>query len=331
MLSEYNIVYASDNSFAPIMGTSIYSLLVNNTDAKRINVNILDSGIDKTNKSNINCIFKEFDNAVLNWISVDSISNKIGIKVQNDRGSFSQYSRLFIDDVLSKNVNKVLYLDCDTVITSSIKELWNIDLQNKVVGAVKDAFSKYYRKVINLTKNDIMFNSGVMLINLKRWRELKIKNKILKYIIYNNGKVQQGDQGALNAILSSNVVPLDPKYNFVSILCELSFKELKLYRRPVNFYAKSTIDKAKLCPVIIHYTSSFYSIRPWFSNSNHSLKEYWKFYFDKTPWKDKKLPYENRKWINYLFYHGLRKPILYSAGIVQIYLRPLKNYLTKKK
>ncbi|MFR0537495.1 glycosyltransferase family 8 protein [Limosilactobacillus reuteri subsp. suis] len=331
MLNEYNIVYASDNSFAPIMGTSIYSLLINNTDAKRINVSILDSGIDKTNKNNINRIFEEFDNAVLKWISVDSISNKIGIEVQNDRGSFSQYSRLFIDDVLNKNVNRVLYLDCDTVITSSIRELWNIDLQNKVVGAFKDAFSEYYRKVINLAKNDIMFNSGVMLINLKKWRELKIKNKILKYIIYNNGKVQQGDQGALNAILSSNVVPLDPKYNFVSILCELSFDELKHYRKPVNFYTKSTIDKAKLCPVIIHYTSSFYSIRPWFSNSNHPLREYWKSYFDKTPWKDEQLPYENRKWINYLFYHGLRKPILYCAGIAQIYLRPLKNYLTRKQ
>lgn len=330
MLSEYNIVYASDNSFASIMGTSIYSLLVNNTDAKRININILDSGINKINKDRIELILEKFNNAFINWISVGSISSQIGIDVQNDRGSFSQYSRLFIDDVLDKSIDRVLYLDCDTVVISSIKELWNMDLQDKVVGAFKDAFSKYYRKVIDLDENDIMFNSGVMLIDLKKWRELKIRSKILKYIISNNGKVQQGDQGALNAVLSSDVLPLDPKYNLVSILYELSFNELKIYRRPINFYTKATINKAVLDPVIVHYTSSFYSIRPWFSNSNHPLKMYWRLYFKKTPWGNKLLPYERKKWISYLFYHGFKKPILYCASIGQVYLRPLKNYLIKQ-
>ena len=50
--------------------------------------------------------------------------------------------------------------------------------------------------------DDIMFNSGVMLIDLDKWRRENIESKLLEFIRKKNGKIQQGDQGALNAILS---------------------------------------------------------------------------------------------------------------------------------
>lgn len=56
-----------------------------------------------------------------------------------------------------------------------------LDLSNNVIAALKDAFSRHYRKNIELKDNDIMFNSGVMLIDLKKWREENIENRIIVF------------------------------------------------------------------------------------------------------------------------------------------------------
>ena len=49
-----------------------------------------------------------------------------------DRGSLSQYARLFISSVLPENLEKVLYLDCDIIIRQSLDELWNLDMHGKL-------------------------------------------------------------------------------------------------------------------------------------------------------------------------------------------------------
>lgn len=328
MKTIYNIVYATDDTFAPVLGTSLLSLLRNNKEAEKINFFILDSGISKENKLRIEKICDNFVNASLNWIKIESISKKMGIDVKNDRGSFSQYSRLFIGDVLDNSVERVLYLDCDTLILSSLKDLWNIDLEGNIIAALKDAFSKYYRKNINLVNDDLMFNSGVMLIDLKAWRDNKIKEKAISFIRQRHGKVQQGDQGVLNSVLSNKTFALDPRYNLVSIFYDLDYREIKLYRSPVNFYSEGIIAKAKENPVILHFTSSFYSIRPWFKNSNHQCKKIWLKFYQETPWQNQPLQIEmskKKKLINILFEYGLKDTVLLGAGVFQKYVRPLKN------
>lgn len=330
MSEIYNIVYAADDSFSSVLGTSICSLLDNNREAKRINIYIIDGGIKKLSKEKILDIENKYKNADIKWVTVESISNRLGIEVQKDRGSLSQFSRLFVGNIFSKKIKRVLYLDCDTIVISSIKNLWNLNLKGKTISALKDAFSKYYRKNIELSENDIMFNSGIMLIDLERWRQKEIEKKVLSFISRKKGKIQQGDQGALNSILSKDTLPLPPQYNLVSIFYELTFSEIKLYRSPCNFYSNREINLAKKNPVIIHYTSSFYSIRPWFENSNHPMKNIWLEYYKKTPWYTEKLKYENsrkKKLVVRLTKFGMRKPILFCAGFFQKYLRPLKNSL----
>lgn len=328
MIKTYNIAYATDDTFAPILGVSIFSLLYNNKDAQQINVFIMDSGISNDNRIKLEEIFDNFNNASLKWIKMKSISEKMGIDVKNDRGSFSQYSRFFVGDILDSTINRVLYLDCDTLIVSSIVNLWNINLEQNIVAAMDDAFSKYYRKNINLNDSARMFNSGVMLIDLQKWRKYNVKNKLFRFIEKNKGKVQQGDQGALNSVLSEKTFSLDPCYNLVSIFYDLTYKEIQLYRGPVGFFSESEIENAKEKPVIIHFTSSFYSIRPWYKNSNHKLKNLWLQYYMQTPWRNTPLLIENnksRKLANKLFKTKLRKPFLLSAGIFQKYIRPFKN------
>ena len=199
--NKMHIVYASDDNFAEILGVSIISLYKNNEENDII-IYIFDSGISHLNKLRIESLCEENGKSLPIWIKARNISDELGMKVNIDRGSLSQYSRLFISSLLPEDVKRVLYLDCDTIINKDIVELWNINMEGKTIAALKDAFSKYYRYNIGLKNDDIMFNSGVMLIDIEKWKINNIEGKLLEFIKLKNGMIQQGDQGALNAILS---------------------------------------------------------------------------------------------------------------------------------
>lgn len=326
-----HIVYASDDKFAEIMGVSIVSLLYNSKDMDEIVIYILDSGIREVNKEKIESIFRYYDRALPIWIPAKDISKELSMEVAADRGSLSQYARLFISSDLPENLSRVLYLDCDIVINQSIYELWNLDIHGKTIGALMDAFSKYYRDNINLRRNDIMFNSGVMLIDMKKWKAQKVEERLLKFIAEKHGKIQQGDQGALNYVLSSDTYCFEPKFNAVTIFYDFTYKEMLIYRKPPKYYSEVQVKESVESPVIIHYTTSFLSKRPWMVGCNHRYVGKWLQFKLMSPWKDTELWEDNSpKWKQKALKIYKKLPsglAVRIAGLMQAYGRPLINKL----
>lgn len=327
--SVLHVVYASDDKFVEILGVSLTSLYHNNQDMEDIIVYVLDSGISKDNKKKLSAISQMYHFKDVIFIPSENIENKLSIKVTVDRGSLSQYARLFVSSVLPCNVNRILYLDCDVIVNGSIRDLWNIDLQGKTIGALKDAFSKHYRKNIDLKEKDIMFNSGVMLINLKKWRKNEIENKVLNFIVKRKGRIQQGDQGALNAVLSYDTYCLEARFNSVTIFYDFSYEDLMIYRKPPDFYTKEQIQYAVDKPVIIHFTTSFLSNRAWVKGCNHRYVNEWRKYKNMSPWSSAPLWEDDRpRWkkkgveLYKKLPHGLAIRI---AGFLQAYGRPFFN------
>jgi len=323
------VVYASDDKFAEILGVSMVSLYENSKDMDDIIVYILESGISTANKKKLNSVAENYHCSVPVWIKAKDIRRVLGIAVAVDRGSLSQYARLFVTSDLPKNLERVLYLDCDTIINKSIRELWNIDLHGKTIAALMDAFSKYYRVNIDLQPNDIMFNSGVMLIDLNRWKEQQVEQQLLKFICSKKGKIQQGDQGALNAILSHDTYCIEPRFNSVTIFYDFTYTEMLIYRKPPKFYSKEQIQKAIEEPNVIHFTTSFKSLRPWLIGCKHRHVNEWLKYKALSPWNESNLykdtrPEWKKKCLN--IYNKMPRNIsLYLVGVIQAYGRPLKN------
>lgn len=322
-----HIVYASDDQFAEILGVSLVSLFENSKDMEGIQVYVLDSGISKLNLKRIREVCDTYHQPAPIVIKAKDITKELKMDVAVDRGSLSQYARLFIERDLPEDLDRVLYLDCDTIIQKSIKELWNLDMHGKTIAALNDAFSKWYRMNIDLKPNDIMFNSGVMLINLKKWKEKKVEKKLLRFILKKRGHIQQGDQGALNHVLSHDTYCFDPKFNSVTIFYDFSYKEMLEYRRPVDgYYSETEVKKAVVDPSIVHFTTSFLSKRPWMKDCHHRYYNEWKKYKDKSPWKDE--PYRNdprSPWKVHIFEKLPRSLAIATAGWFQAYGRPLKN------
>ncbi len=325
-----HVVYASDDKFAEILGVSLTSLYENNKGMEQVHVYVLDSKISEENKKKLSLVSITYNRSGIQWIPAKDVSEALHIDVAVDRGSLSQYNRLFVASALPTDLERVLYLDCDIVINQSLDELWNLDMHDKTIAALKDAFSKRYRANIDLKPTDIMFNSGVMLIDLKRWKEQKIEKKLLKFIVSKNGKIQQGDQGALNSVLSHDTCCFEPRFNSVTIYYDFSYKEMMVYRKPPEFYTEAQVKEATEDPVIIHFTTSFLSRRPWIEGCQHRYVGEWMKYKDMSPWKDEELwDYKKPtgvKGIGVRLAGKLpRKLMILVAGIAQAYGRPVIN------
>ena len=327
-----HIVYASDERFSEILGVSLTSLYENTKDMNDVIVYILDNGISDENKMKIENLSKKYGKTDPIWIKSLNISEVISMKVATDRGSLAQYARLFVSRLLPTDLDRVLYLDCDIIINKSIKALWNLDLQNKTIGALMDAFSKYYRANIDLQPDDIMFNSGVMLIDLTRWKEQNVEERLLNFIKRKNGRIQQGDQGVLNAVLTHDTYCFEPCFNSVTIFHDFNYSEMLIYRKPPKgFYTAEQVQKAVIDPHIVHFTSSFLSKRPWMVGCEHRYASLWLKYKELSPWNNEPLWIENRSLIKQIAVGLLkktpRKMMILFTGILQAYARPkLKNF-----
>lgn len=333
-MKKYNpriahVVYASDDKFAEILGVSLVSLYENSKDMDDIVVYVLDSGITDENKRKLLSVCKAYKRSDAVFIPGKNISEKLSMNVAVDRGSLSQYSRLFVSSDLPQELSRVLYLDCDIVIKKSIRELWNLNMQGKTLAALMDAFSKHYRANIDLKPDDIMFNSGVMLIDLEKWRKQSVEDKLLKFIAKKNGKIQQGDQGALNHVLSHDTYCFEPRFNSVTIFYDFTYKEMLIYRKPPRFYTEGEVNEAVENPGIIHFTTSFLSKRAWMKGCAHRYVGEWLRYKALSPWKDEPLWRDNRpQWkqagakVLMMMPRGLT---VRFAGLMQAYGRPWMN------
>lgn len=323
------IVYASDDKFAEILGCSLVSLYENSKDMEKITVYIFDAGISDVNKAKLQQITRNYKNRNIIFIRGKDISERLSMKITVDRGSLSQYARLFVSSELPQTLNRVIYLDCDTIVNQSIRELWNLDIQGKTIGALMDAFSRYYRANIGLEDNDILFNSGVMLIDLEKWREKNVERRLMDFIVKRHGRIQQGDQGALNYVLAHDTYCFEPRFNSVTIFYDFSYEEMMTYRKPPAFYTKEQICEAVENPVLIHFTSSFLSKRVWMKGCKHRYVEKWLQYKQMSPWCNQP-PWDDdrplwRRVSAKMILCMPRRLGIGTAGILQAYARPILN------
>lgn len=282
-----NILLASDDNYAPLLGVTIYSLLKNNKkDFDNINITVFDNGISEENKTKINEIcLKSIIKTNLNFIEIYNLKDKCGLDVNASR-PIATYSRLFAASLLDDSIDKILYIDCDALIVDSFKELWQLNIDDYYCGAVLDSGPKYINMFLDLPQHQDHFNAGLLLINLKKWREDNLEKRFVDYLISNNGKVFHNDQGVINVICKDKIYKLPPKYNILSPFFEVKYEKVIQWYDMKEYYSKDIVNNALENPVFIHLTT-FVNGRPWFKNAkNHPLRELFDQYANEIPFNN---------------------------------------------
>ncbi len=293
-MDELNILYSTDDNYSQHAAASMYSLLDKNRDFDKINIYIIDDNIGKECKDKFYTLISGFKNTEITFYRFEEIEKNIP---QNDMTGFAKagYARLFPSSICHKE--KLLYIDCDTIVNASLRELWEYDLEDNILGGVQDNPAFYSLASVGMTKKHRYINSGVLLIDLKKWKEFKTEEIILDFIKNSQGFVAHHDQGIINGVLKDRIKILPPKFNSMPQFFDTKAKQIKSLYDIDNYYTQNELDEAVKNPVIVHYITKFYN-RPWFKSCTHPLKNLYIESLEKTPFKttlpDKKLPIKIR-------------------------------------
>jgi lipopolysaccharide biosynthesis glycosyltransferase len=278
-----NLVMCADDNYAPLLGVSIYSILKNNKTFNEINFYILDANISSLNKLRIETIVNNF-NSKIEYINTEEIDSKIQATIKTKVKSLSTYYRVFLTTLLSERLNKIIYMDCDSIVCSDLKELWDTNIEDYHIAGVLDVIPEHNKLSIGLKENDSYFNAGMLLINIEKWRQDKIESKMIAFINSYNGAVRYHDQGIINGVCQKKMI-LHPKFNVLTPFFVMSKKQIIHYHQLNAYdYSESEISEAKNQPVFVHFVP-FLTDRPWVKGNFHPLKYTYNSILNETPWK----------------------------------------------
>lgn len=281
MNETINIVLCSDDNYAQHIAVVMASVTAN-TKAQVcffvINDDISQEKTIKLKKTAVKL------NTVIEFIDVPE--EKFTNVYLSGHVSKAAYFRLALADIMPDDIEKVIYLDVDLLVYDDIKNLWQNDIKKYALAAVPDfgimasnRLCRQKKEVIGLPKGKAYFNSGVLLINLKKWREENYTKQILEII--NKNKFPHHDQDALNKLFMNNWLTLDLRWNIIPPVYNLFPKVLfnKLFRKQAL--------EAKRNPAIIHYAGRY---KPWEFSYHQDFNDTYYKYLKQTAFADEKMP-----------------------------------------
>ena len=242
------IVLAGDRNYTTQLETTIKSILYHNRDVKIyiLNQDIMPDWFRKPRK-------------IARILGSDIIDVKLPKKAvfqdwtKQDHISSIAYARYFIPDYIPEA--KVLYLDSDLIVNTSLEKLFSLDLEKKLLAAVKDT-------------DGITFNTGVLLINNEKCRQEKLKEQLIEQSIATIREVEEGrfenfngDQTILNQVCSNQWLELDKEFNL-----QVGHDVTAFYNKWNNYFNEL------VPPSIIHFVSYR---KPWTTLIANRYRDLW--------------------------------------------------------
>ena len=284
-----NVLFASDDNYVSFLSIAMYSLLENNQhEFDKINIFILYDGISEKNRGKIQNSISNYD-CSLTFIKTKKLDeldiNIMTLERNMNISSLTTYSRLFISNLLPNDIDKILYLDCDSLIVRSLKGFWDENIDDYYCAGILDCINTTIKQEYGFSKDDTYINAGVLLINLKKWREENVELKFIDFMAQNQHRFYQHDQGVINNVFKNKIKIVHPKYNlqihFQSFDYDLS---RKFNCMETEYYSREIVEEAQKNPVFLHFCGSEY-FRPWY-NPEHPSAELFRKYAELVDCED---------------------------------------------
>lgn len=270
-----DILYTSDSNFY----TQLYISIVSICEHVKNNVvfHIVEKGFSDEQIEKLRDLTNNYGHRIEFYDSPRLPNNLV---VTGNRSEAAFY-RICGASILPNTVNKVLYLDSDTIIEQDISHLFKLDMDNYYLAGVQDIVDVDDIVAIKLDQDTAYINSGMLIMNLNEWRDKGIEMQLVEYISKYSSSLKNNDQDALNYICRNKIKIIPLKYNVTTPYFEYTCKEIEKMRRIKLQYSEQDRIHAINCPYIIHYSGSRFD-RPWNVECDHPKKERYFFYANKA-------------------------------------------------
>ena len=314
---KLNVLYQSDQNYAEYMGVSVYSLLLNNAN-NEVTIYIIDDGIEDGEKNTLRDMVEKRNQSVV-FVSCNSILSDSTITEAFSYTGFRKnkhsYLKLFFDRLIYDDIDRLIYLDCDTVVEADLSELSMYEMGENPIGMALDSLVMDSRSSIGLSEEDPYFNSGVVLLDVPRWKKEDCSNRILSHVI-NVRKYGTVDQDILNVEFKSEITILPVRYNYQPIHIDCPFsKYSRIFKHKSVYYQEKEMEEASMNPAIVHFLR-FLGESPWNEGNMHPATKYYDKYYLESPWSGKRKRYKKTELIfriEKVMYKSLPKGLFYKV------------------
>jgi len=207
-----HLALAIDEAYVQHACVVLASVFYHQVSERQIIIHILFTNLSKKSQDTLNgyvtkfppvkMIFHNVGEYDFSRCPVDDITEMPHIKIPT-------YYRLVLASVLDK-IDRVIYLDSDTVVKCDLTELYNTPLNGSLAAMTEDLLSKENAKRLNLSN---YYNAGVMLIDLSAWRKYHIQEQFFAFVGKHHDEIVYVDQDVINSVLNNRIQALPKKYD----------------------------------------------------------------------------------------------------------------------
>jgi lipopolysaccharide biosynthesis glycosyltransferase len=198
-------------------------------------------------------------------------------------GSQMTWARVVLADVLA-DLDRVLYVDGDTLTVQSALPLWEESLDGAVVAAVTDVHDHAhhpYLHSLGIGDPAEYFNAGVVLIDLGEWRRCGLTEALVDFVEARGPHLRWHDQDALNVVCAGRRKHLHPRWNAMNSLWRPNGLAAEMF-------GADTVAEAIADPAILHFEGPSVN-KPWHYLSRHPWRASYRAARHDTPWSDVEL------------------------------------------
>ena len=214
------IFFTIDDNYAPFLATALTSAIDNCSAARNYKAIVLYRELSEENRARL--ISLSTDNFTIECTpmqaGLESITDRMSNRLRCDYFTLTIYFRLFIPTMFPE-FDKAIYIDSDVVLRGDLAELYDIDIGDNLIGACADRsvvevppLARYMENAVGVEKHSYI-NSGVLLMNLKKLREVELDRHFLTLLNTYHFDCIAPDQDYLNAICNGKIHYLDARWD----------------------------------------------------------------------------------------------------------------------
>ncbi|XP_059632606.1 probable galacturonosyltransferase-like 4 [Cornus florida] len=268
--SSIHIVMTLDANYLRGTMAAVLSILQHSTCPENVSFHFLSLRSEPEIFSTIKSTFP-YLNFKLYQFDSSRVHGKISKSIRQALDQPLNYARIYLADILPSNVSRVIYLDSDVIVVDDIAKLWEVDLEDKVVAApeychanITNYFTEAFWSDENLAKvfegrRACYFNTGVMVLDIDRWRKGGYTHKVEKWMVVQKRKriYQLGSLPPFLLVLAGNIKAVHHGWNQHGLGGDnFEGKCRGLHPGPINLLHWSgkgkpwlRLDSRKPCPV----------------------------------------------------------------------------------
>lgn len=286
------VIFAADDRFAVGAGVLMLSILEN--VSQPLSFYLLHDSLTEENRERLHQVASRFDTCELNLIDVSKVLADYPQPDRNHVYSRMVYARLMAPEMI--DADRAVYLDSDTLVRHDLAELYAWDLQGAPLAAVSDYGAyrlagrspiqeSYFRETVGGGPITRYFNSGVMVIDLQRFRNDRIGAQTLQ-LIQTGRKFRYADQCALNLVVQGDYAALPERWNAMTELLDMPEDP------GIDPDLAERVREARRNPALIHYVGP----KPW-TPLNTRYKDEYQAVLRRSPWHPYRFDWSTLTWV----------------------------------